>query len=143
MILDHKDNAQLAEKVAAILVEIKESYSQYIDQIYTAEEIASAEPLAGDFSFVIEGTEGTLFMQEISTPEIVISKDSKDYYAYGATHGHHPDKGDKPPFVAFGPSITPGVFLEKGGIIDFCPTLAGLLDVNMPQMKGQAFPFLK
>ena len=39
--------------------------------------------------------------------------------------------------------MTPGVVMERGEMIDVCPTLAALMDVSMPQMVGKALPIIK
>ena len=123
------------------LLEIEKEYPQYIERVYTAEEILLEESLSGDFSFVIEGTEGTMFMDALEAG-LIIPYGTQEYTFLRAMHGHHPAKGEKPPFIAFGPSITPGVIIDGGDMLDICPTLAALAGVEMPQMTGTCFPFL-
>ena len=81
-------------------------------------------------------------MDEVDTLAVV-PKDSPRFKANRASHGHHPGKGEKPPLIAWGPSVTPGVILERGKIIDVCPTLAALMEVSMPQMVGRPLPIIK
>ncbi len=141
MMIDPEDGVQ-KEKVLAALLDIKERYPQYIEHVYTADEVDKEEHLKGGFSFVVEGTKGTLFLNDL-TASLIIPFGSAEYKAYNAMHGHHPSKGDKPPFIAFGPDILPGVRLEHGDMMDICPTLAELAHVDMPAIEGKPFDILK
>ncbi|QNK40951.1 alkaline phosphatase family protein [Caproicibacter fermentans] len=140
--LNEPGDPQWVQKVYRVLEEIRRKYPRYLERIYTAEEAEAEEQLRGGFSFVLEGTEGTLFGNEVSVPA-VISADSPLFQFHRAMHGHHPDKGDKPPFLAFGPDILPGVRLDSGNMIDVCPTFAKLARVDLPAMEGKPFPILK
>lgn len=135
-------NKEMLDTVAKILEEIKERYPHYIERIYTAEEVQQEESLSGEFSFVIEGTEGTLFLNDVDT-DLIIPKDSPKYKEYAATHGHHPLKGEKPPFVAFGPKVKLNTTIEHGNMIDVCPTLAQLIGIDFKQAEGKPFPIFK
>ena len=130
------------EKVYQALIDIKNCYPHLIERIYTKEEAQREERLTGDFWFVLEGTLGTVFMDEVDTLAVV-PKDSPRFQGYRASHGHHPGKGEKPPLIAWGPDVLPGAVIEKGRIIDVCPTLAALMEVDMPQAEGCALPILK
>ncbi len=136
---------ELKKKVYAALLEIQREYPQYIERVYTAEEVADQEGLAGDFAFVVEGTEGTVIQNKI-VGDTVITKthpDAHKYLKYGATHGHSPDKGQKPLLIAAGPDIKEGFIQESGDIIDVCPTIAKLLELEMPDMVGKGYDILK
>lgn len=142
IMLRDPDNQLLKRKVLAALLAIQERYPQYIERIYNKDEAEREEHLSGDFSFVVEGTFGTLFHNSL-TDSLIIPFGSPEYKFYRAMHGHHPSKGDKPPFIAFGPDILSGERLMYGDMIDICPTLALLLGVNMPGAQGKPFPILK
>lgn len=101
------------------------------------------EHLTGGFSFVLEGTEGTILQSEINSGPYVRLSSDPGFKGYGAMHGHHPDKGPKPPFIAFGPDVKEDVRLDGVSMLDLCPTMAALLGVELPQMVGKPLPFLK
>lgn len=115
----------LRERVYQTLLAIQSRFPAYIERVYTAGEVLAEEGLAGDFSFVVEGAKGTQFMNELNGP-VVIPRHSPEYRSYAANHGHHPSKGFKPPFIAFGPDVRPGVRIEAGDMLDECATLAAL-----------------
>lgn len=142
IMLTNNDDNDLRNRVYDALLQIQKKYPQYIERVYTACEVEEEEHLEGDFSFVVEGTKGTLFLNDIDSP-LIVPSNSKEYKAHRAMHGHHPNKGEKPPFIAFGPDIIPGIRLDYGDMIDICPTLALLAEVEMPAAAGKAFPIIK
>ncbi len=142
IILKEPNNLSNIEKVYKILNNIKEKYPEYIERIYTKEEAEKEEHLSGNFSFVIEGTKGTYFGTKF-LGKVYIKKHEKDYYVYSATHGHSVKKGKKPPLLAFGPDIKENITIQNKKMIDVCPTLAKLLDLNMPNVMGKCIEIIK
>jgi predicted AlkP superfamily pyrophosphatase or phosphodiesterase len=136
IVLADPEDARLEEKTLSALLDVQKRYPQYIERIYTADEAAAEERLKGNFSFV------TFFQNSLTDP-LLIHFGTPEYQYYRAMHGHHPSKGDKPPLIAFGPDIMPGVRLANGGMIEICPTLAQLLGVDMPEAEGNPLPILK
>lgn len=142
IMLGEPENGELAERVYTALCEIQAKYPQYIERIYTADEVLEEEGLSGEFSFVVEGTKGTLFRNETTGP-LIFPYGLIPSREYKAMHGHHPDKGDKPPFIAFGPDIREGVRISRGDMLDICPTLTRLLGVELEGMEGEPFPIFR
>ena len=132
---------ELTERVGMILNGLRKAFPQYIERVYTREEAAALEHLSGAFSFVLEGTTGTILQTPVNCGPYVRSKNDPDFKGYGAMHGHHPDKGPKPPFIAFGPDVKKGVRLDGVSMLDICPTLAKLAGVRMEGMAGKPLPF--
>ena len=106
-----------------------------ISRVYTAEEAAKEEHLAGDFSFVIEGDGYTSFAEDWNRP-MVKQLDLTDYRFGRATHGHNPDKGPQPFFFGFGPDIAEGVRIDRRPTVDEAPTYAAVLGIEMPGTDG-------
>lgn len=107
-----------------------------ISQVFTREEIALAEHLDGDFSFVLETDGYTSFGDSWMRP-LVRGFDSSDYRAGHATHGYLPDKGPQPVFWAQGPAVRPGVVYDRRPVVDVAPTLAAMLGFDMPMADGK------
>ncbi|MBE5962199.1 MAG: alkaline phosphatase family protein [Lachnospiraceae bacterium] len=142
IILKNPDDEEMKKKVYFILLLVQQQYRDYMGRIFTKEEAEREEGLAGEMSFVIESADGIIFDNKVTgtiTEEVKVSGNS----IYNGMHGHHPSKGRKPPFLAFGPDIKEGVVIHSGDMLDECPTLAALLQVDLPDMEGQAFPILK
>ena len=132
---------ELVKKVDAILHGLQKAFPQYIERVYTKEEATHLEHLTGAFSFVLEGTFGTILQTAVNDGPYVRLSSDPNFKGYGAMHGHHPDKGPKPPFIAFGPDVKKGVRLDGVSMLDLCPTMAKLAGVRMEGMAGQPLPF--
>ncbi|MGB8452019.1 MAG: ectonucleotide pyrophosphatase/phosphodiesterase [Anaerocolumna sp.] len=133
---------QVKQKIYYALLEIQKDYGDYMGRIFSAEEAAREEGLSGEFSFVIESADGVIFDNPI-TGEVVSEVKHSVHSIYHGMHGHHPSKGPKPPFLAFGPDVAEGIVIESGDMLDECPTLAKLLGVEMSGMEGKEFAIFK
>ena len=132
----------LRARVYECLLDIKRRYPEHIERVMTAREVGDEEGLTGDFAFVVEGAQSVLFENALTGP-VIIPRGSDQYHSYAANHGHHPSKGNKPPFIAFGPDVAEGIAIESGDMMDICPTLTALAGVSMPGMEGTVFPILR
>ncbi len=132
----------IKQKVYYALLEIQWDYREYMGRIFSRSEADREEGLLGDFSFVIESADGVIFDNSI-TGEVVSEVKYSGNSIYHGMHGHHPSKGPKPPFLAFGPDVAEGVVIESGDMLDECPTLAKLLGVDMPGLESKAFAIFK
>ena len=140
--LKHPDDPALRQRVHTFLQNVQQRYPQYIERVYTAQELAEQEGLAKEgLCFMVEGTRGTFLEKKLHGPLISSAEGSNKQYH--ATHGHHPDKLPQPPLIAFGPDIQPGVTIAQGDILSIAPTLASLLDIPFPQAEGQVLPIQK
>ncbi|WMJ87285.1 alkaline phosphatase family protein [Anaerocolumna sp. MB42-C2] len=137
MLKEPQDEA-LEQRVYSALLKIQREYGEYMGRIFNKEEVAREEGLSGSFSFVVESADGVIFDNALNGEVISEMKHSRDS-VYHAMHGHHPSKGPKPPFLAFGPDIKEGEVIESGDMLDECPTLAKLLQVDMKGMEGKPF----
>ena len=52
-------------------------------------------------------------------------------------HGHTPERGPQPVFLAHGPSFKDGAVLKNAKIVDIAPTLAATFGQTMPQADGR------
>lgn len=132
----------MVRRVARLLDEIRQAWPHQVERVLNADDARNEEGLAGDFSFVLEGTSGTMFHNHFEGPLMRHASDP-DWPHYRAMHGHSPDKGGKPPFIAFGPGVENRLTLDSGCMLDVCPTLARMLDVQMSGMEGIPFPILR
>lgn len=141
IMMRNPDDIIIKEKLYRALLHIQRDYPEYMGRIFNKAEVEREEGLAGDFVFVIEGRDGIIFDNSLDEEVVLDMKVSKNT-RYKGMHGHHPSKGPKPVFIAFGPDVKKGVIIESGDILDICPTLARILNINqvdMPHMEGKAF----
>ncbi|MDR2179044.1 MAG: alkaline phosphatase family protein [Synergistaceae bacterium] len=141
VIMKDPKNQEVKAQLRHLLGSLPSQYPQCVEAVYTSEDVLRDERLAGEFSFVLEAREGVLFANEILS-DVVTGPDAPREKPYKAMHGHHPSKGEKPPFVAFGPDVKTALRIENGSVIDVAPTLAALAGVALPQAEGKPFPLL-
>jgi len=58
-------------------------------------------------------------------------------------HGHHPDKGPEPVFMAIGPSFIPGARIGRARLVDMAPICAYAMGVELPDCDGTAMTALQ
>lgn len=126
----------LSERVYKLMMHLRDEGIYGISEVFTRDEIRKKEHLDGAFSFVLESDGYTSFGNDWRRP-IVRSFDLDDYRFGRATHGHLPDKGPQPTFLAAGPSFLPGAVVQRRPIIDVAPTLALALKLQLPDADGQ------
>ncbi len=133
-------NPEVEGKVKDLLAKIQKDYPHLVERVYTKEEVLAEEGLSGRFSFMVEATEGTIF--DFRYKGEVLVENDKSYYL--ATHGHHPEKGDKPTLIAFGKDVSAGFVEESGNMLDVYPTLLALSGLeSKEQLKGRAMVFCR
>ncbi len=127
---------ELKQEIYALLCEMAEEKIYGFDRVFTAEEVKEKYGLYGEFSFVIETDGFTSFGDDWVRP-IVRDLDISDYRFGKGTHGHMPEKGPQPTFIAKGPSFK-NVILENGEIVNHAPTFAKVLGLSLPEAEGRA-----
>lgn len=134
--LSEPQNEQLKKEVYDFLMKTCEDGTKGIGKVYTADEAKNEFGLYGDFSFVIESDESTLFnsnwLGDLFT-QVPIS----EFGYFKASHGHDPSVGPQPIFLAYGTEIKPGVIIPNGSIIDEAPTFAKILGLKLIEAEGK------
>lgn len=135
--LKNKNDVETRKKVRDILNELKNKYSNVIEEVYNNEEIKN---LGADInaSFMIEAKRGYYFIDDFLGEAIeVIDESSKIKHKLRASHGYLPSRDNyKTFFIAYGKTIKKGVVLEKGKLINHGPTIAKILDVDLRDCDG-------
>ena len=106
-----------------------------IGRVLTAKQARQEYGLYGDFSFVIESDETTLFFSRWNEPMFSPYEPEEGYGK--ASHGHDPAVGPQPVFLAVGPRFREGVVLPCAPIINEAPTYAAILGVKLPDAEGE------
>ena len=135
--LKNKNDVETRKKVRDILNELKNKYSNIIEEVYNNEEIKN---LGADInaSFMIEAKRGYYFIDDFLGEAIeVIDESSKIKHKLRASHGYLPSRDNyKTFFIAYGKTIKKGVVLEKGKLINHGPTIAKILDIDLRDCDG-------
>ncbi len=132
---DPSDHA-LYDEVYRMLSDMAEEGIYGFERVYTAEQTKEKYGLYGDFSFVLEGDGYSDFGEWYNRP-YVRANEFSDYRFSRGTHGHAPEKGPQPPFLASGPSFKSSVVIREGSIPDLAPTMAAALGLSLPMAEGK------
>ena len=133
--LSRPEDKQLYNNVYSLLSKCAKSGEYGFERVFTTEEVRDLYGLDGEFSFVLE-TDGHTAFHEGLMPPYVRDTNNGDYRISKATHGHLPEKGPQPTFIACGPSFKPGVVIEEGSILDHAPTFARVFGLSLPDAEG-------
>lgn len=133
--LKNPEDEQTKQRVFQLLRWMKQEGIYGIGEVFTTEEVQKKYHLNGEFFFVIEGDGYTSFGEGV-TGDLVESFGARDYRYGRASHGHLPEKGPQPIFMAKGPDFAENVVIENGRLIDEAPTYARVLGVELPDTDG-------
>ena len=136
--LSDPSDKTLYDKVSSVLTDACEAGNMGIGRVMSEEEASAEFGLYGDFSFVLESDESTLFFSDWKEPLFSPAKVMEEGYLR-ASHGHDPAVGPQPVFIGYGPSFRSGVVLPEGKIIDEAPTYARILGLELPDAEGKPF----
>lgn len=126
-------NPVLYDKVYDYLLRLQSEGQYGIEKVYTKEELAKLYGQDGPYSFMAEGTEGTVFANGFTGPIVTEQTPGKTQ----GKHGNRPEKGPQPIFLAHGPAFREGAVLQNAKLVDVAPTLAAVLGQTMPQADGR------
>lgn len=135
--LADKNDKKLYDDVYNLLKQMASEKLYGFERVFTLQEVKQMYGLDGDFSFVLE-TDGYSGFNEAMSGPAVRPIDISDYRYSRSTHGHMPEKGPQPPFMAMGPSFKKGGLVETGNILNHAPTFAKVLGISLPDAQGKA-----
>lgn len=135
--LKNPSDDNIWKKTYNLLKHMKDEGIYGIEKVFTTEEINEIEHLNGNFSFVLETDGYTSFGDSVTRP-LVKNFDISDFRYGVAAHGHLPDKGPQPVFMAKGPSFKENVIIDRRPIVDEAPTFAKILGIELPDADGVA-----
>lgn len=107
-----------------------------VQRIFEPRELRDHYHLAGSFDFMAEAAEGYAFADD-AAGELMVPTDQSDYKYSVSTHGHLPERGEKPCFIIHGKGIAPA---ENTGaeLIDEAPTMMEILGIRHDQLPGRS-----
>lgn len=124
-------NQRLHDRVHGFLQQLQAGGQYGIEQVFTKEAVALLYGQGGPFSFMLEAEPGACFGNSWTGEAVTVAEKIR------GTHGHRPEKGPKPVFLAHGPRFRSGALLETANLRDVAPTLAALLGASLPDADGQ------
>ncbi|MCF0238579.1 MAG: alkaline phosphatase family protein [Sphaerochaetaceae bacterium] len=103
-----------------------------IEKVFKKDELKERYGTFGDFSFMVESDSQTQFSNEINC-EIETDTTIDNHHGL-STHGHMPEKGPKPIFIAAGPSIAHKI-VEEESMLKEAPTFLKLMGLKAPDFE--------
>ena len=137
VMLKDPDDEKTRCEVLALLQDLQKDPQYGIRRIYTREEVEHEFQLSGPFSYVIDGDGGIAF-GHACTGRAIRLPDDPDYTYVKTSHGHRPEIGPQPTFLAAGPDFSSNVMLEHCSILDELPTYLQILGLEMDNLKGNS-----
>lgn len=134
--LKDPDDQEAYEKARDVLYAASKDSCNGLEKVFTEVEAKEKEHLGGDFAFVLE-TDGITAFRSGTRGPVVIDNHVEGCKCDAATHGHLPDKGPQPIFVANGPAFRKNVTIETANLIDEAPTFARILGVELKNADGR------
>ena len=133
--LSNPNDVKLYNEIHKLLNRLAQEGIYGFERVFTKDEANALYGLSGDFSFVLESDGYSSFGEAIRRP-IVRPLDSADYRTGKGTHGHMPEKGPQPIFMAHGPSFRDGAVVGNAKLVDIAPTLAAVLGQVLTEADG-------
>jgi predicted AlkP superfamily pyrophosphatase or phosphodiesterase len=124
-------NKKLYDQVYAFLQQLQESGKYGIRKIYTKDELLEQYGQNGPYSFMVEAEDGYGFANAWTGDKPIVP------VALRGTHGHTPERGPQPVFLAHGPAFKDGAYLKNAKLVDIAPTLAAVLGQTLPEADGR------
>ena len=97
---------------------------------------ALEDGLDGPFDYVLEGGDGYFFVDAIKQ-DFFTPSPAKDGGEYIGKHGHHPSRGDKPPFLLSVPGMVSRETCDHT-ILDIAPTICEQFHLPSGPMQGHS-----
>lgn len=110
-----------------------------IERIFTKDELKARYGIFGTFSFMVESDSYSQFSNNINCD--IETKTKIDDHHGVSTHGHMPEKGPKPIFIANGPQIERKTIQEES-MLKEAPTFLKIMGID-PKIMGEPFDIFK
>ena len=131
-LFDHT-NQKLYDRVYAYLQRLQQSGKYGIEKIFTKDELDERYGQNGPYSFIVEAEDNTNFSNSWVGEAIIQLRPEQTK----GVHGHMPEKGPQPVFMAHGPDFKEGAKIDHAKLVDVAPTLAAVLGQTLADADGR------
>ena len=135
--LADNENEALREEIYTLLSGMANAGTYGFSEVLRADEAKEKYGFYGDFAFVLE-TDGHTTFRDGIMPPAESELDFSDYRFGKGTHGHKPEKGPQPTFIAKGADFRRGVRIPTGHVLNHAPTIAKVLGLTLLDAEGSA-----
>lgn len=130
-------NSTRRSEVEALLAELESDPQYRIVKIRTAAETRSTYGLDGPFAWIVESEPGVAVGSSWTAPPVLVAGD-EGFSAGRGSHGHVPQYGGQPVFIATGPAFHQGLDLGRRSMLEEAPTFAAVLGIDLPDATRPA-----
>ena len=127
-------NQKLYDQVHAYLKQLQECGKYGIRKIYTKDELLEQYGQAGPYSFMVEAEDGYGFANSWTAEHPIVPLANG---GIRGAHGHAPERGPQPVFMAHGPDFKEGAKIDRAKLVDIAPTLAAVLGQTLAYADGR------
>jgi len=127
-------NKKLYNEVYAYLLQLQESGMYGIRKIYTKDELLEQYGQCGPYSFMVEAEDGCSFANSWTAEHPIVPIANGKVHG---NHGHTPERGPQPVFMAHGPDFKEGAKIDRAKLVDVAPTLAAVLGQTLADADGR------
>ncbi len=132
--LNSKNTQKENEQIYDLLRKIEKE--PYIKKLFEKEELKNKYHLEGDFTYVLEANDEYTFRNTVSNQ--VVRDKIFDHHHYNGDHGYLPEHEDlKTMLIMVGKGIKKNFHIENAHVIDFGPTIAKSVNINMKNVDGK------
>ena len=131
--LKNPNNISEYGRVKVFLDEFVRENSRFVSSIYETHSYNSLD--LNNFSFILEGRPGCVFMEDINKTEFIEDIDifsyplnsriNKSFYGYSGKY-----ENSNGMFISYGNKVNKNVYIDKCNIIDIAPTIASFMDLD-------------
>jgi predicted AlkP superfamily pyrophosphatase or phosphodiesterase len=135
--ISNPQDEALHKRVHTFLLNLRDDPNVQLKYVFTKAEAEERFKLTGPFEFVIESRRNISFWEGLTEASSFSSRLSGHKYAARASHGGLPWREETTTFIAYGPSVKAGAFIERADMVDEAPTMARMLGFDMPDVDGR------
>jgi predicted AlkP superfamily pyrophosphatase or phosphodiesterase len=136
--LKNPDDKALRARVRAFLEGLKTDERFKLAYVLDAQEAKTRFHAYGPFDFVFESSLPIAFGERFDLESMYASLIPGNHKNGAATHGGSPQREELTTFIAKGPSIRPGIEIDRRSMVDEAPTMAAMLGFEMEDVDGKA-----
>ncbi len=130
------ENKKLYAEVEAFLQKLVDDEKWGLTRVYKTEEVREKYGTYGPFSFMVATDAHTSVNEGLGKEPVEFYFEDQQGGLHGA-HGHEPELGPQPVFLAHGPAFKEGATLPRAELCDIAPTLAKALGQELPEAEGR------
>ncbi|MBQ7890904.1 MAG: alkaline phosphatase family protein [Erysipelotrichaceae bacterium] len=130
-------NPDKEQEVYDFLCSLKEDPEIQLLYVLNKEEMKREYHVDGPFDYVIESKRNISFGDRLDVGEIWSKRIPGEHKVGAATHGSRPERDENTMFIACGPSVKKGVYIETANMVDEAVTMAKMIGFDMENTDGR------